>query len=172
MNKTVQSMDNMLKKFYNLYEISHYLEEATPVSLSAIVEKYETDLLKNGHIIKTAVNLKKYDDNDPRNNLIDIILTNLIENAVLYTEDKHADISLKITDNGNILNIQMEDKGIGIDDAFLDRIFDMYFRTSERSQGNGLGLYVVKTALDKLRGSISVKSEKDRYTQFEINIPF
>jgi signal transduction histidine kinase len=172
MNRTVDSMDKMLKKFYNLYEISHYIEEETPVSLSGMVERYEAQLHEKGHIIKTVVNLKKYNDMDPKNSLIDIILTNMIENAVAFTEQKNAEISLKITDNGKELNIQLEDKGIGIEDVFYDRIFDMYFRLSELSQGNGLGLYVVKTALGKLHGDISVKSEKNRYTLFEINIPF
>jgi signal transduction histidine kinase len=172
MNKTVESMDNMLKKFYNLYEINHYMEEETPSSLSAIVERYETELQEKGHIIKTVVNLKKYDDMDPRNSLIDIILSNMIENAVIFTEQKNADISLKITDKGNELNILLEDKGIGIDEMFYDRIFNMYFRSSELSQGNGLGLYVVKTALGKLHGDITVISEKGQYTLFEIIIPF
>jgi len=172
MNKTVESMDNMLKKFYNLYEISHFMEVETPVSLSSIVEKHEARLLEKGHIIKTVVNLKKYDDMDPRNNLIDIILENMIENAMAFTEKKNAEISLKITDNRKALNIQLEDKGIGIEDIFYDRIFNMYFRSSELSQGNGLGLYVVKTALGKLHGEISVKSEIGRYTLFEINIPY
>jgi signal transduction histidine kinase len=172
MNRTVDSMDNMLKKFYNLYEISHYMEEETHVSLSSIVEKYEAGLLEKGHIIKTVVNLKKYDDMDPKNCLIDIILFNMIENALTFTDQRNAEISLKITDNGTELNIQIEDKGIGIEETFYDRIFDMYFRSSELSQGNGLGLYVVKTALGKLHGDISVKSEKNKYTLFEINIPY
>ena len=172
MNRTVDSMDNMLKKFYNLYEISHYMEEETQTSLSAIVEKYEARLLEKGHIVKTLVNLKKYDDMDIKNSLIDIILYNMIENALIFTDQKHAEISLKITDNGNELNIQLEDKGIGIEETFRDRIFDMYFRSSELSKGNGLGLYVVKTALGKLHGDISVISEKNKYTLFEINIPY
>jgi len=172
MNKTVDSMDSMLKKFYNLYEISHFVAEATPVSLTGIVEKYESELMEKGHIIKTVVNIKKYEDVNPKNSLLDIVLSNMIENAVLYTEEKYAEISLKITDTGKQLNIQIEDKGIGIDEAFYGRIFDMYFRASELSQGNGLGLYVVKIAMEKLYGTITVKSEKDRYTLFEINIPF
>ena len=171
MHRTVENMDNMLKKFYNLYEISHYMEEAFPVSLSAVVERYESDLMKRGHIIKTVVNLKKYEDVDMRNRLIDIILNCLIENALYYTTGKHAEISLKITEKENDLNLLIEDKGIGIDEVYFDRIFDMYFRSSEKSQGSGLGLYVVKTALDKLHGTITVNSEKGRYTQFEINIP-
>ena len=171
MDQTVGSMDNMLKKFYNLYEISHYLEEKRLVSLSAIVEKYEDELLKEGHIIKTVINLKKYDDMDPKNSLIDIIFSNMIENAIRFTTGKHAEISIKITENRNFLNIQIEDRGIGIDEMFYGRIFEMYFRSNERPHGNGLGLYVVKTALDKLHGNIIVKSEKGSYTQFDINIP-
>ena len=171
MNQTVGSMDNMLKKFYNLYEISHYLEEKRLVSLSAVVEKYEDELLKDGHIIKTVINLKKYDDMDPKNSLLDIIFSNIIENAIRFISGKHADISIKITESKNFLNIQIEDKGIGIDEIYYGRIFEMYFRSNERPHGNGLGLYVVKTALDKLHGNIIVKSEKGSYTQFDINIP-
>jgi len=171
MNQTVGSMDNMLKKFYNLYEISHYLEEKRLVSLSAIVEKYEDELLKEGHIIKTVINLKKYDDMDPKNSLIDIIFSNIIENAIRFTASKHAEISIKITENRNFLNIQMEDRGIGIDEIYYGRVFEMYFRSNERPHGNGLGLYVVKTALEKLHGNIFVNSEKGSYTQFDINIP-
>jgi signal transduction histidine kinase len=171
MDQTVGSMDNMLKKFYNLYEISHYLEEKRLVSLSAIVEKYEDELLKEGHIIKTVINLKKYDDMDPKNSLIDIIFSNIIENAIRFATGEHADISIKITENSNFLKIQMEDRGIGIDEIYYGRIFEMYFRSNERPHGNGLGLYVVKTALDKLHGNIIVKSEKGSYTQFDINIP-
>lgn len=171
MNTTVDSMDNMLKKFYNLYEISHYLEEKRLISLSAIVEKFEDELLKDGHIIKTVVNLKKYDDMDPKNSLIDIILYNMIENALLFSTGKHAEISLKITEDKNFLNIQLEDKGIGIDEMYYDRIFEMYFRSNERPHGNGLGLYVVKTALDRLHGNITVNSEKKSYTQFNLSIP-
>ena len=171
MDKTVGSMDNMLKKFYNLYEISHYLEEKRLVSLSAIIEKYEDELLKDRHIIKTVINLKKYDDMDPKNSLIDIIFSNMIENAILFTAGKHAEISIKITENRNFLNIQIEDRGIGIDEIYYGRVFEMYFRSNERPHGNGLGLYVVKTALEKLHGNISVNSEKGSYTQFNINIP-
>jgi signal transduction histidine kinase len=171
MDKTVGSMDNMLKKFYNLYEISHYLEEKRLVSLSAIIEKYEDELLKDGHIIKTVINLKKYDDMDPKNSLIDIIFSNMIENAIRFTAGKHAEISIKITENRNFLNIQIEDRGIGIDEIFYGKVFEMYFRSNERPHGNGLGLYVVKTALEKLHGTVSVNSEKGSYTQFDINIP-
>jgi signal transduction histidine kinase len=171
MNKTVNSMDNMLKKFYNLYEISHYLEEITPVSLLEIVETYENDLMKNGHLLKKVVNLKKYNDKDPRNRLVDIIFSNMIENAVKYTDEKYADISLRITEKNNFINIMLEDKGIGIEELYYDRIFEMYFRTNERAQGNGLGLYVVKRAVDKLHGNIKVDSKRDSFTQFEINFP-
>ena len=171
MNQTVGSMDNMLKKFYNLYEISHYLEEKHLISLSAIVEKYEDELLREGHLIKTVINLKKYDDMDPKNSLIDIIFSNIIENAIRFTTGKHADISIKITENSNFLNIQIEDRGIGIDEIYYGKIFEMYFRSNERPHGKGLGLYVVKTALEKLHGNVMVKSEKGSYTLFDINIP-
>ncbi len=44
------------------------------------------------------------------------------------------------------------DNGQGIDPAYLNRVFEMYFRANEKSKGNGLGLYIVKKMTDKLNG--------------------
>ena len=69
------------------------------------------------------------------------------------------------------MRIVFEDKGIGIDESFFNRIFEMYFRGTELSHGNGLGLYVVKSAVEKLDGRIQLQSEKNNFTRFEIKIP-
>ena len=65
----------------------------------------------------------------------------------------------------------MEDNGLGIDSEYKTKIFQMFFRGSEISQGNGLGLYLVKKAIDKLGGNIEVDSEEGKFTSFSISIP-
>ena len=65
----------------------------------------------------------------------------------------------------------MEDNGLGIDSEYKSKIFLMFFRGSEISQGNGLGLYLVKKAIDKLGGKIEVDSEEGKFTSFSISIP-
>lgn len=67
--------------------------------------------------------------------------------------------------------IQVTDNGIGIDNIYLSRIFDMFFRASENSQGSGLGLYITKQVVNKLKGTITVTSELKKGTSFFIYLP-
>ena len=63
------------------------------------------------------------------------------------------------------------DNGIGIDEANLNRIFEMFYRATEQSDGSGIGLYIVKNAVDKLGGQISVSSRPGQGTRFNIVLP-
>ena len=58
--------------------------------------------------------------------------------------------------SGDYVTIEIQDNGQGIAKELQDQIFDMYYRANERSKGNGLGLYIVKKAVEKLDGAISV----------------
>jgi signal transduction histidine kinase len=73
--------------------------------------------------------------------------------------------------NNNNLKIQIEDNGIGISDEHLPKIFEMFYRASEKSQGSGLGLYIVKETLEKLKGSIHVKSSHGHGSVFSVEVP-
>jgi len=53
-----------------------------------------------------------------------------------------------------------------------DKIFDMFYRGNDRSKGSGLGLYIVRSAVEKLQGKVSVKSELKQGTEFTAIIPF
>jgi signal transduction histidine kinase len=67
--------------------------------------------------------------------------------------------------------LTFEDNGQGIDELYLQRIFEMYFRANEKSKGNGLGLYIVKKIVDKLRGTVSVKSQFGKGTLITVTLP-
>ena len=67
--------------------------------------------------------------------------------------------------------ILFEDNGIGIDNKYLGNVFDMFFRATEKSEGSGLGMYIVKQAIEKLNGSVTVTSELNKGTQIRVEIP-
>ena len=67
------------------------------------------------------------------------------------------------------LNIDID--GIGIDDVSLAKIFEMFYRATEQSDGSGIGLYIVKNAVDKLGGQITVSSHVNQGTRFSIILP-
>jgi signal transduction histidine kinase len=103
-------------------------------------------------------------------NQISIVLSNLISNAVKYhrlnQEDPYIRINFKRI-SGNV-RITVEDNGQGIPPQSLGKIFDMFFRASQETDGTGLGLYIVKEALSKIKGKIDVDSEFGKGTTFTI----
>lgn len=101
------------------------------------------------------------------------IFRNLVSNAIKYRRQDgtqaYAKIGLKVDQQR--AEIVFSDNGIGVDPSSLDRIFDMFYRATEQSDGSGIGLYIVKNAIDKLGGQISVSSEPLKGTTFVIILP-
>lgn len=101
------------------------------------------------------------------------ILRNLISNAIKYRKLDHATSEIGIRVNVDHLRaeISFADNGIGIDESNLTRIFEMFYRATEQSDGSGIGLYIVRNAVDKLGGQINVASRLDQGTRFTIILP-
>src|SRR5690606_23559197 len=104
------------------------------------------------------------------------VLSNLIDNAIKYSkEDGYPDIVLTTKNTGKNLVITVADKGIGMNRDQLSRIFEQFYRipTGNRHdvKGFGLGLSYVHDIVKRLQGSVKVRSEKDRGTEFEITLP-
>ncbi len=102
-----------------------------------------------------------------------IILNNLLSNAFKYQKrDKdHKFVRLSVEVENNHAYIEVQDNGIGIHEAYLENIFDMFYRATNEGFGSGFGLYNVKDALEKLGGRIAVSSQKNEGSLFEIEIP-
>jgi signal transduction histidine kinase len=104
---------------------------------------------------------------------IRIILENLISNAILY-RDMHKPeciITVNIDVNPQNVKIVIADNGIGIPSMHLPRIYDMYYHAGEKSGGAGLGLFITRESIQKLKGSIRVDSTAGTGTAFEIILP-
>lgn len=102
-----------------------------------------------------------------------IILNNLIANALKYhrpSDFQFVKITIEYIQNSKIL-IVIEDNGEGILDIQISRIFDMFYRASTNSEGSGLGLYLVKSMIEKMNGKIDVNSNLGEGTKFSIVIP-
>lgn len=103
-----------------------------------------------------------------------IIVEVLVSNAVNYTP-ANGSVSIRLTDEGNDIRIDVTDTGIGMTKAELGHLFTKFFR-SDRSKtmytsGNGLGLYLVKQMLEQIGGTIRCQSEEHKGTTFSITMP-
>ncbi len=174
--ETALKMDRMLEK---LHQISYILGKPVENEIVAIediinqVKENLTEKLQNSFLqIKTELEPSSYFHVDPE--LLIFILENLVENAAIFrTEDTSQipTLSIVVKSDVNYHHIDLKDNGVGIPNDYFPRIFDMFFRGSEASEGNGLGLYVVKKALDKIQGEVEVQSEEGVFTAFYIRIP-
>ncbi len=104
--------------------------------------------------------------------LIHLILTNLISNAVKYSEED-TEIEINIILETNRLTVSIKDYGIGIPETEKPRIFDLFYRAGNVDSvgGTGLGLTVVKDTLDKLGGTIDIHSATGEGTIIRVRIP-
>ena len=99
---------------------------------------------------------------------------NVLDNAEKYSlENPAIQVSTEDTQNGLLISIR--DAGIGIKDGFQKHIFDKFFRVPQGNvhnvKGFGLGLSYVKTIVEAHQGTISVQSELDHGTRFDIFLP-
>lgn len=102
-----------------------------------------------------------------------IIFTNLISNAVKYV-NPHQEapyIKIHITIHPHQAIIRMQDNGIGIKAEYLPKVMNMFFRGTDRLEGSGLGLYIVKQTIEKLGGQILIESIEGKGTNIELQIP-
>lgn len=104
---------------------------------------------------------------------LQIILFNLISNAIQYSDPykSRSYIDISHEDLAKQCRLRVSDNGVGIDPNHHERIFDMFYRANGNSQGSGLGLYIVRETLDRLRGTIEVKSVVGQGTEFIITLP-
>ena len=101
-----------------------------------------------------------------------IILENLISNAIKHHSDASSERFIKISccSSENTLELIVEDNGIGIADDNHEKIFEMFFRISGNTDGSGIGLYILKEAVEKLQGSVKLISKEGIGTTFIVTL--
>ena len=102
------------------------------------------------------------------------VMYNLVDNAIKYSKEK-PEITFRTLNRGKNIVISVSDKGIGMTKDQAEKIFDQFYRIPTGNihnvKGFGLGLSYVNDIIKRLNGRITVKSEKDKGTQFEVILP-
>lgn len=104
---------------------------------------------------------------------VGVIINNLVSNAIRFTDEEkphnRVELSVNRTDMG--VRITIEDNGLGIMTEMQKKVFDMFFRGSVKSEGAGLGLYIVREMVSKLKGNIDLTSSPGQGTSVSIELP-
>lgn len=173
-------MDHSIKKLdETLKEILDYSRNARNEMQYSIVDlKFLVDdtfermrYIEGSDTIKKFVSIKNDVPFSSDSSRISVILNNLVSNAIKYRDENKDSFIRIIADVQNThATIIVEDNGIGIDPSLLPKVFNMFFRATEKSEGAGLGLYIVKETVDKLHGTVLVDSTFGARSKFTIRL--
>ncbi len=151
----------------------------TPESVEINVNSFITDLIQrqqhswlpDGVMIKTECSPELLVQSDPY--LLEVILENLISNAVKYSPQGKEVIVRAV--NTSALQISVSDKGVGIDRKDHEKIFQSFYRSDallhKSIKGIGLGLSLVQKACVQLSISLTVQSELNKGSTFTLQFP-
>lgn len=149
------------KEPINLVEIANTAKENIEIDYKSNPHKI---CITDNRIIKQEVVADKY--------LIENIVQNLLENAIKYSE-ANTQIDITLTEAETFAVIAVKDQGIGIDQKYQKKIFKQFYRIpiSSHKKGYGIGLALVKYAVEAHNGTIKIYSEPGKGSTFVFTLP-
>jgi len=174
-HKSVLRLNKILHNLIDLTKIKEKEMNPSEVDLDDIISDCLSSVSNTPNFekihfkIKNDVDFKVHTDAKT----ISTILFHLLENAVNFMQLDNIQpfVKLQIKHESNFLIIEIADNGQGIKKELQSEVFNMFYRANERSTGSGLGLYIVRYAVEKLNGSIQLKSKEMSGTKISIYIP-
>ncbi len=175
MEASLQKMDRYIHDITDYSRNARQTIECERIEFSELIEdvkqslSYHENAAKIDFLVFIDMATPFYTDYSRLN----IILRNILSNSIKYHDltRSHPYVSIDVKTSESEVIIVLEDNGIGIDARYLDKIFDMFYQAAPEAFGSGLGLYIVKEAVHKLRGNIQVKSTLKQGTIFTVFLP-
>lgn len=175
MKESILKLDVFLKDILDYSRNARMEVEAAKIDFRQLLEEIIDNLKYTSDGRKVALNthiegeVEFFSDKGR----ISIILNNLISNAIRYhnpeVENPFVSVDVRLTGKGALITVR--DNGIGIRTENHQRVFDMFFREARAGTGSGLGLYIVKETVEKLKAKLSLRSEPGRGSEFQLLIP-
>jgi PAS domain S-box-containing protein len=170
----VKQLDNFISDVLSHSKNLKMEVDISPIDIESVIRECIQDLnyLPNAQSIRHNIEVNGgglYSDRWRVNE----ILRNLISNAIKYhnPEEENPFIDIQLTIDSQWAQIVISDNGIGIDKDTIPKVFEMFYRATNKAEGSGIGLYIVRNAIEKLGGNIQVDSALNKGTTFTITIP-
>lgn len=175
MRKRVGALNGFIAEIIDYSRNTRLEVEASSINLKDLITEVIDSLKYYEDSQRIAISIEFDDDlliNSDRGRL-KIILNNLIANAIKYhnTSQENPFIKVQWDFKEGLGVIKIVDNGTGIEDSLQDKVFNMFFRATESSEGSGLGLYIAKEMTEKILGQLSFESNIGEGTTFYIHIP-
>jgi two-component system, sensor histidine kinase and response regulator len=173
--KSILKLDSFVRNIVNYYQNKEIENTAVQIDVEAMINEAVESILFHqdlpGIDIQIKVDLAKDFHNDKTR--FQMVLNNLISNGIKYQREDEANkiLSIEVSETSEGINLIVSDNGIGVEKEDQENLFDMFYRATSQNTGSGIGLYIVREAMAKLEGKISVESEFGSGTTFTAAIP-
>jgi signal transduction histidine kinase len=173
MNKSIRKLDNFIIDIINLSKNARLDLQRDPIVFDKLIPTVleEHSFMENSRNIQFVNNIHQTGTFHTDSKRLTIVLNNLISNAIRYSSPQQPYVNISIEADEENAVIIITDNGVGIAREHVDKIFNMFYRASQSKSGSGLGLYIVKETVQKLKGSVEVHSQLDKGSTFIIRIP-
>jgi PAS domain S-box-containing protein len=175
MQKSIYKLDEFIKEIIEYSRNNRVQINVEPIDFEQLIKDIfaELSFMQESKPIDLKIKINKKIPFYSDLHRLKVIFNNLISNAIRYS-DKYKPkpfIAIKIEIEEKNAFIEICDNGQGIGENHLNKVFEMFYRANSKTNGSGLGLYIVKESMDKLGGEISVESKIGEGTKFKIHLP-
>lgn len=174
-NESTRRLNSILQDLLEISCVTHSSVDVKKVDVQQMIDEIIDSLRHAEHCrgidFKVVVKGKSYIYTDRK--ILVPAVQNLVDNAIKYKNDRRKEpyVHVILDDYKHGVMIEVKDNGVGIPDNLQAKVFDMFFRGSEKSKGTGLGLYIVKNSIKKLGGFVDYYSKEMEGSSFNIYIP-
>ncbi len=173
--RSLLKLDNFIHDIVSYSRNNRLDVQVEPVDFITLIEGIFEQLYFMDHLgqldcrIIISPNLNFFSDSKR----IAVILNNLISNAIKYADISKLDpfVEVRVEKSPEGVIICVHDNGDGIEAEYLPRIFDMFYRATQKSTGSGIGLYIVHEITNKMKGTLKVESTRRVGSKFFVNLP-
>jgi signal transduction histidine kinase len=103
--------------------------------------------------------------------ILNVIFREIFENSIIFGRNTQLEISFVMDITHDHITFSITDNGYGIREGVLSLVTEMFFRGSEKSEGSGMGLFLVQSAVEHLQGELFISSGERKGTTVKIVIP-
>lgn len=174
----IKRLDEFSASLSSYTNVIHNDEKLEPLNIQTLFEEVKDSLQNTEGFSKVNLyanfKLKKSDptfifDKNKLHTLLKVFIGNSIRYRDIDEEDCYCKVTFRLCNS--YLNINIIDNGMGIEEEAKPRIFDMFFRGTETSQGPGLGLYIANNIIKEAKGTLQLTSKEGEGTSIVVEIP-
>ena len=165
----VEKMDLLIKGILVYSTIDKLETEDRTIELTILIDEVVRTIHVPNHIEIVFKNeMPKVYGNDFR---FKQLFQNLIQNSIKFNDKENGFVEIGSNENENEIEFYIKDNGIGINERYQSKIFDLFSKLENNDQSSGIGLSIVKKIIDLYGGKIWLESQEARGTTFYFILP-